>query len=72
MPRGVRKIVPIADQIAETKNDIEALESRLKSKKYELKQLEQRHREQEMVALMNAIEERGISVDDAINIISNN
>lgn len=71
MPRGVRKVIVIDDQIAELRSDIETLEARLKSKKSELKQLEARKREQEMASLMAAIEERGMSIDDAINIISN-
>lgn len=71
MPRGVRKVIAIDDQIAEVRDDVETLEARLKAKKSELKQLEVRKRDQEMASLMNAIEKRGISIDDAINIISN-
>lgn len=71
MPRGVRKVIVIDDQIAELRSDIETLEARLKSKKSELKQVETRKREQEMASLMAAIEERGMSIDDAIQIISN-
>lgn len=71
MPRGVRKVIAIDDQIADVRSDVETLEARLKAKKSELKQLEVRKRDQEMASLINAIEKRGISIDDAINIISN-
>lgn len=71
MPRGVRKVIAIDDQIADVRSDVETLEARLKAKRSELKQLEARKRDQEMASLMNVIEKRGISIDDAINIISN-
>ena len=66
MPRGKKKIVPIAEKIAAVKSEIEALSAQLKGKKAELKKLEAEQAEEDKVKLLEAYAASGKGIDEVI------
>lgn len=67
MPRGKRK--SIDDKIEEKMELINALQIRLDSEKRELKEMNREKRDQEMERISSFLEDSGLSMKDAENIL---
>ena len=66
MPRGKKKIVPIAEKVAAVKAEIETLTAKLKEKKTELKKLEKEQAEEDKAKLLEAFEASGKGIDEVV------
>lgn len=73
MPRGRKKVIikSIDEQILDTKNRIEDLEQEIDAMKSKLNDLVAKKREQDLATLAQTLDNNGLSVDEAIEIINN-
>ena len=71
MPRGRKKKVELSfsERYEALKNEIQEIESNLKSKKAELKKMEKSAEEEKAKELMNAIETSGKSLEDVMKFL---
>lgn len=71
MPRGRKKKVELSfsERYEALKNEIQEIETNLKSKKAELKKMEKSAEEEKAKELMNAIETSGKSLEDVMEFL---